>query len=67
MNIVSIIKLVLSLASSLAQYAHDKKLMDAGAAQSVLEGLKNANEAIYRANAARADAAKLPDNPEDYR
>jgi hypothetical protein len=60
MPIVTLIKLFLSLASSVAQYAHDKQLMDAGAAKSVLEGIQNANDAIIRANVARANADKLP-------
>lgn len=53
MNILSIIKLFMSLALSLTQYAHDKKMMDAGAAESVLKGLNDANDAIARANLAR--------------
>jgi hypothetical protein len=36
LNIASIIKLFLTLASSLAQYAHDKKMMEAGAAMAVV-------------------------------
>jgi hypothetical protein len=62
MPIVTLIKLFLSLASSIAQYAHDKQLMDAGAAKSVLEGIQNANDAIARASVARANADKLPVN-----
>lgn len=67
MNILSIIKLFLSLASSLAQYAHDKQMMDAGAAESVLKGLNDANDAINRANAARANADSVPieDDPDN--
>lgn len=42
------------------QYAHDKSLMDAGAAQAALKGLKDANDAIANANSARANADSLP-------
>lgn len=60
MNIVAIIKLLLSLASSIAQYAHDKRLMDAGANEAILKGISDANDAITRANSARNNASQLP-------
>jgi hypothetical protein len=60
MPIVTLIKLFLSLASSLAQYAHDKQMLDAGAAQSVLKGIEDANTAIASANDARAHADSVP-------
>jgi hypothetical protein len=60
MPIVTLIKLFLSFASTLAQYAHDKQLMDAGAAKSVLEGIQNANDAVARANDARNSANSVP-------
>ena len=60
MPVITLIKLFLSLASSIAQYAHDKQLMDAGENKAILEGIKNANDAIARANVARANANKLP-------
>lgn len=67
MPILTLIKLFLTLASTVAKYAHDKQLMDAGEAKSVLEGIKNANDAISRANISRANSSKLsvnddPDN-----
>jgi len=67
MNALGLLKVLVSLVSSIAQYMHDKQLLEAGAAQSVLKGLQDANEAIKRANSAR-DAARLSsDNPDDYR
>lgn len=57
---IELIKFLLALVSSIAKYAADKQLMDAGAAQSVLEGIKNANNAIARANDARSNFDKLP-------
>lgn len=49
-----IIKLLLSLASSAVQYANTKKLMDAGAAEAAIKGIQDAQDAIARADAARA-------------
>ena len=60
MGAVGILKLLLATANSVANYIHDKKLLDAGVALAILEGLKNANEAIVRANRARDDADSLP-------
>ena len=60
MVIASIIKLVLSLASSLAQYAHDKKLMDAGEAKAILEGLKDVEAKMAIARDAVANVDSLP-------
>ena len=57
---IELIKFLLALVSSIAKYAADKQLMDAGAAQSVLEGINNANDAINRANDARNNASQLP-------
>lgn len=59
MPILTLLKLFLSLASTFAKYAADKQLLEAGAAQSVLEGIKNANNAIARANDARSNFDKL--------
>ena len=60
LGIVQILKLILALASNIASYIHDKKLMEAGASESILEGIRNANTAIDAANLARAAATKLP-------
>lgn len=60
MPIISIIKLMLTLVSTLAQYAQNKQLMDAGAAEAVLQGIQDANTAIDKAKSARANANSLP-------
>lgn len=60
MPILSIIKLFLALVSSLANYAHDKQLMDAGASEAILKGLRDADDAITRARIAGDNANKLP-------
>lgn len=67
MPIASIIKLLLTLASSITQYAHDKKLIDAGAAQAILKGINDAEDTIKRANNARANANSVPveSDPDD--
>lgn len=60
MNAVGILKAILSLAATLAEYFKNKQLMDAGAAQAVLKGIRDADDAIARANAARNNADSLP-------
>ena len=60
MNLVAIIKLLLSFASTIANYIHDKQLLEAGEAKAILESINNANETIARANNARANANELP-------
>jgi len=65
MPILTLLKLFLTLASSIAKYAHDRQLMEAGAAQSVLEGIKNANDAIARATIARNNIDSLPITKDD--
>lgn len=47
------IKLLATLLSSALQYANNKKLMEAGAAQAALKGVQDAQDAITRADAAR--------------
>ena len=63
MIVLTFIKLFLALADSLSKYARDKQLMDAGAAEAVLKGVNDANEAISRAN--RARNGELPDTSDD--
>lgn len=60
MNFVAILKLVLGLASKLAEYISNKRLMDAGAAEAILKGLRDADDAIARADRARADFDSVP-------
>lgn len=66
MPILTLLKLFLTLASTFAKYAADKQLLEAGENKAILDGLKYANDAIARANAARADANKLPVEADPY-
>lgn len=65
MNILSIIKLFISLASTLAQYAHDKQMMDAGEAKAIIEGLKDVQNkmAIARDAVSNVDSLPVDDDP----
>lgn len=65
MFLPSLIKAILSLASSLAQYAHDKQLMDAGEAKAIIEGLKDVQNkmAIARNAVANVDSLPVDDDP----
>lgn len=65
MNALTLLKGLISLVTSVANYLRDKRLMDAGAAESVLKGLNDANDAINRANAARANADSIPIEKDD--
>lgn len=53
MNGLSILKVLLGLASKLAEFLRDKQLMDAGAAKAALDGIRAADQAIARADEAR--------------
>jgi len=57
---VSFIKTLLSIINSLVDYAKTKKLMDAGAALSILEGLKDVQSKVIIARDAIANVDKLP-------
>lgn len=62
---LSILKGLISLASSVAAYMRDKKLMDAGAADAVLKGLQNARKeatlAISAGNVVSGDPGSVHD------
>jgi hypothetical protein len=60
MGLVSILKFILSLASSIAGIIRDKGLLEAGEMQQTLKSIREADEAINRANNARATYDKLP-------
>ena len=53
MNFVSLLRAILGLASTLANYLQSKQLMDAGEAQAVIKSLEHAQNAITKANKAR--------------
>lgn len=59
---LAILKLFLELASITAKYLHDKRLMEAGKAQAIIESLDNAKSQIAIANDARTYADELPVN-----
>ena len=67
--IVSIISAVLAIARFLVEYAQQKKWMEAGAAAAAMKGLQDADNAIAKANAARAavrdDAVRHPERLRD--
>lgn len=63
---LAILKLLLVLASTVAKYYQDKQLLEAGAAQAILESINNANETINRANIARDNANSLPTDTDPY-
>lgn len=66
MSIISLLKAVLSLASFLAKYLHDKQLLEAGEYKAIAENLSNANEKAEKADAARRAARKWP-SPDELR
>lgn len=55
MNYLALLKGLVTLVTSIAQYMRDKKLIDAGVAQAVLEGLEDANKAIADIKHAQSD------------
>ena len=59
---LGLLKLLLSLASSLAGYMRERQLLDAGAAEAVAAGTTEALRRIEVANMARA---AVRDTPED--
>lgn len=53
MNWIAILAAVLAIARALADWMHDKQLIDAGTNNAVVVGIKNAQDAIARAQKAR--------------
>lgn len=58
MDLFSLLKLVLSLASSFAEYMRDRQLLKAGEAQAIKEGLESAIITIEKARNARRNAVR---------
>ena len=56
MNWLAMLRALLGLASSLTAYLQNKQLIEAGEAQAIAEGLKNAQDAITKARKARRNA-----------
>lgn len=59
MNIISLIKLLVTLASKITEYANNKRLMEAGEAKAILDGLQEAESIIAKAKLARENAHKV--------
>ena len=62
---IGLLKLLLSLASSLAGYMRDRQLLEAGAAEAVAAGTTEALRRIEAANRARAAVRDTPENIAD--
>lgn len=62
---LTLLKLLLSIASAIASYAERRQMLEAGAAQAVLKGVRDADEAIARARAARDAVRDDPDSVRD--
>ena len=60
MNILTIFKALLSLTTIIAQYVHDKQLMQAGSSEAILKGLQEIDNEINIARAARDSANSVP-------
>jgi putative IMPACT (imprinted ancient) family translation regulator len=60
MNYLGLVKGLVTIVTMVVRYFHDKKLMDAGAAEAVLNSLKEADDAIAKADIARANANSVP-------
>lgn len=52
-TIIGLITALLSIIKLVAQYATSNQLLSAGAAEEILRGIKNAQDAVDKANAAR--------------
>ncbi len=68
---ITVLKLLLSLAGTVATYLHNAKLMEAGQAKSILAGIHHAQRQTKIAADARAnvkhDADSVSNDPDDRR
>jgi len=62
MNALTLLKGLVSLVTSIAQYMHDKQLIEAGVAKATLEGLQDVQSKIAIARDAVANVDSLPVN-----
>lgn len=60
MNYLAILKGLIAIVHSFANYLNNKQLIDAGIAQATLEGLKDVQNKIAMANDAVRDVDSLP-------
>lgn len=58
---LSLIQLALQAISGIAGYLREKKLLDAGQATAIAEGLKQTLENVEKANAAKNEVSGNPD------
>lgn len=62
---LSLLSLLLQLAAAVATHLRERRLLEAGEAEAVLRGVREADDAIARARVARAAAGRV--RPEDSR
>lgn len=60
MNYLALLKGLVTLVTSIAQYMRDKKLIEAGVAQATLEGLQDVQNKMAVARDAIANVDSLP-------
>lgn len=65
MNYLALLKGLVSLVTSIAQYMHDKRLIEAGVAKATLEGLQDVQNkmAIARDAVDRVDELPVSEDP----
>ena len=61
-----LLKAFLSIAGSIAKIMEQKQLLDAGAAQAILKGVRDADDAITRAKFARDNADSVPVDEDQF-
>lgn len=59
---LSLLRLLLQLASAVATHVRERRLLEAGQAEAALRGIRDADEAIARARAARDAVGRVPDD-----
>lgn len=59
---LTLLKLLLSLASAVATHVRERRLLEAGQAEAVAAGIREADDAIRRARDAAARVDELPDD-----
>ena len=62
---LTILHLLLSLASTVATHVRERRMLEAGQAEAALRGIRDADEAIARARAARDAVRDDPDSVRD--
>lgn len=65
MSLITLVKGLLSLASAIVGFMRDKKLYDAGATEAILKGIREADDAIIRANNSRHNLVGVSDDKQN--